>query len=166
MDLKYNCAFSQIRGGTIYPNIKGTVYFCDSSEGCNIYIMIDGLPQFKQATATTPQIGPHGFHIHQFPVTQNGRLDPTFQSSGEHWNPNNQPHPNHPGDFPVLFSNNGKALMYFFTNRFKVKDIIGKSIVIHESPDDYRTQPSGNSGRKIAGGDIVACMYNYCNFFI
>lgn len=44
--------------------------------------------------------------------------------------------------------------MTFFTDKFKVRDIIGKSLVIHENPDDYRTQPAGNSGRKIACGVI------------
>jgi Cu-Zn family superoxide dismutase len=45
--------------------------------------------------------------------------------------------------------------MCFFTDKFKVKDIIGKSIVIHQSPDDYRTQPSGASGKKLACGVIM-----------
>lgn len=65
-----------------------------------------------------------------------------------------QPHGNHAGDFPVLFSNNGSSRMSFFTSKFKVADIIGRSVIIHESPDDYRTQPAGNSGRKLACGVI------------
>jgi len=65
-----------------------------------------------------------------------------------------QPHGNHAGDFPVLFSNAGVARMSFFTNRFHVNDIIGKSVIIHESPDDYRSQPAGNSGKKLACGII------------
>lgn len=44
--------------------------------------------------------------------------------------------------------------MTFYTDKFKVKDIIGKSLIVHENPDDYRTQPAGNSGRKIACGII------------
>lgn len=56
------------------------------------------------------------------------------------------PHGNHAGDFPVLFSNGGRARMRLFTSKFKVRDIIGKSVIIHENPDDYRSQPAGNSG--------------------
>ena len=44
--------------------------------------------------------------------------------------------------------------MSFFTNKFKVNDIIGKSVIIHENPDDYRSQPSGNSGKRLACGVI------------
>ena len=64
--------------------------------------------------------------------------------------PTNQPHGNHAGDFPVLFSNKGYARMCFFTDKFKVQDIIGKSIIIHENPDDYRTQPAaaGSAGMR------------------
>lgn len=45
--------------------------------------------------------------------------------------------------------------MTFFTDKFKVADIIGKSVVIHENPDDYRTQPAGNAGKMIGCGGIV-----------
>lgn len=44
----------------------------------------------------------------------------------------------------------------FFTDKFKVSDIIGKSVVIHENPDDYRTQPAGNSVKRLACGVIVS----------
>ena len=40
------------------------------------------------------------------------------------------------------------------TNRFAVKDIIGRTVVIHDKPDDFTTQPSGGSGVKIACGEI------------
>lgn len=48
--------------------------------------------------------------------------------------------------------------MTFFTNKFNVAQIIGKSVIIHESPDDYRTQPSGASGKMLACGVIKAMM--------
>lgn len=79
--------------------------------------------------------------------------------SGGHWNPTGAPHGNHAGDFPVLFSNHGKAQMCFLTDKFPVADIIGKAVVIHENPDDYRTQPAGSSGRRIACGIIQWSTY-------
>ena len=44
--------------------------------------------------------------------------------------------------------------MSVFLNKFKVKDVIGKVIIIHDMPDDFTTQPSGNPGTKIACGEI------------
>ena len=44
--------------------------------------------------------------------------------------------------------------MSVLINKFKIKDIIGKVIIIHYMPDDFTTQPSGNSGTKIACGKI------------
>jgi Cu-Zn family superoxide dismutase len=49
----------------------------------------------------------------------------------------------------------GTAVMIFFTNRFKPADVVGKTVIIHESPDDGTTQPSGNSGRRLACGEIL-----------
>lgn len=59
------------------------------------------------------------------------------------------------GDLPPLFENNGLAVSVFLTNRFSVNQIIGKTIIIHDKPDDFTTDPSGNSGTKIACGVIV-----------
>lgn len=59
------------------------------------------------------------------------------------------------GDLPPLIENNGYAYMQVLINKFKIKDILGKVIIIHDSPDDFTTQPSGNSGIKIACGKIV-----------
>lgn len=44
--------------------------------------------------------------------------------------------------------------MIFFTDRFRVEDVIGKAIIIHQGPDDYQSQPSGNAGKRIACGII------------
>lgn len=64
------------------------------------------------------------------------------------------PHPLHVGDLPPLLENNGYAYMSVLTNKFKISDIIGKTVIIHDMPDDSTTQPSGNSGKKIACGVI------------
>ncbi|MGI6226272.1 MAG: superoxide dismutase family protein, partial [Peptococcales bacterium] len=99
-------------------------------------------------------VGPHGFHIHENGSCVIGNPDEPFQGAGGHWNPFNQPHGNHAGDFPVLFSNNGYTYMTFFTNKFRVREIIGKAIIIHQNPDDYRTQPAGGAGKRLACGVI------------
>lgn len=144
---------AKINGSNDYPNINGTVEFIDVPNGTRVNVFINGLPEYKAGTEDNPPIGPHGFHIHQNGICDKNGNTP-FISAGGHYNPNNQPHGNHAGDFPVLFSNNGIASMSFFTNKFKINDIINKAVIIHENPDDYRTQPTGNSGKRIACGII------------
>jgi Cu-Zn family superoxide dismutase len=57
---------------------------------------------------------------------------------------------------PPLFGNNGSAWMMYSTDRFTIPEIIGKTVIIHSGIDDFSTQPSGNSGAKIACGAIQA----------
>ncbi|QGU94976.1 superoxide dismutase family protein [Clostridium bovifaecis] len=154
--LKENWAAATVKGGPLAPNLNGVVYFREVHDGIEVYVYVTGLPEYKPGKGDKPPVGPHGFHIHQNGSCEVGDPKEPFKAAGEHWNPTNQPHGNHAGDFPVLFSNNGIARMSFFTNKFKVGDIIGKSVIIHENPDDYRTQPAGNSGKRLACGVIRA----------
>lgn len=148
-------ASAVIRGGPLAPNIYGRVIFSAVPGGTQVYADIYGLPEFKPGDGDNPPIGPHGFHIHQFGNCEVGDPNNPFQAAGEHWNPTNQPHGNHAGDFPVLFSNHGRARMCFFTDKFRVADVIGKSVIIHQNPDDYRTQPAGAAGKRLACGVII-----------
>ena len=145
---------SKIYGGNIYPDIRGHVNFENVSGGTMVCVQVHGLPEYKPANGSEP-IGPLGFHIHDYGICEIDDPENPFDSAGSHWNPKNQPHGNHAGDFPVLFSNKGFARMCFFTDEFKPEDIIGKSVIIHQNPDDYRTQPDGKAGKRIACGIIV-----------
>lgn len=147
-------AVAYIKGGPLAPDLNGFASFRDVNNGVEVHVEVAGLPFYRPASGDSPQIGPHGFHIHSGSSCEKGDISNPFPGAGEHYNPNNQPHGNHAGDFPVLFSNHGRAMMTFFTDRFKVSDIIGKTVVIHQSPDDYRTEPAGNSGKKLACGEI------------
>jgi Cu-Zn family superoxide dismutase len=153
----YNAARAVVKGGPLAPNLRGVVYFFNVPGGTEICVYVTGLPEYKPAHNNEDPIGPHGFHIHEFGNCEVGDPKDPFQAAGEHWNPDNQPHGNHAGDFPVLFSNNGIARMQFFTNRFKVHNIIGKSVIIHQNPDDYRTQPAGDAGKRLGCGVILPC---------
>ncbi len=143
-----------LKGNALAAEITGTVVFRDVPQGVEVCANVSGLPPYRSGQENIPPIGPHGFHIHEYGNCQVGDLTSPFMKSGGHWNPMNAPHGNHAGDFPALFSNHGKAQMCFFSDKFQVADIIGKAVVIHENPDDYRTQPAGNSGRRIACGII------------
>lgn len=151
-------AMANISGGPLAPNIGGTVIFTQIPGAIQVAVEIEGLPLYQPATETSPQVGPHGFHIHENGSCSVGDPTDPFQAAGGHWNPSNQPHGNHAGDFPVLFSNNGYSRMIFFTNKFTIPQIIGKTIVIHEGPDDYKTQPAGGAGRRLACGVIQEVM--------
>jgi superoxide dismutase, Cu-Zn family len=149
-------AIAKVAGGSLAPQITGVVLFEDAPGGTNVSVEVSGLPLYQPAQDGIPPIGPHGFHIHQFGACEIDDPQEPFQSAGGHWDPDNQPHGNHAGDFPVLFSNDGISKMTFFTNRFKIKEIIGKSVIIHENPNDYRTQPDGAAGRRLACGIITS----------
>lgn len=147
-------AAASIRGGPLAPQLTGVVWFKDVPGGTEVCVDVNGLPPYQPARDGKPPVGPHGFHIHELGNCETGDPNDPFAASGKHWNPTNQPHGNHPGDFPVLFSNHGRAWMCFFTDKFSVAHVIGRSVIIHENPDDYRSQPAGASGKKLACGVI------------
>lgn len=147
-------ALARVRGGNLYPDIDGVVYFKDVDWGTQVSIEIFGLPEYRPGYGEKAPIGPLAFHVHEYGKCEIVNPDDPFSSAGGHYNPYNEPHGNHAGDFPVIFSNNGYAKMTFFTDKFKADDVTGRSVIIHENPDDYRTQPAGDAGKRIACGII------------
>lgn len=101
--------------------------------------------------------GPHGLHIHTV-----GRCDPPgFTTAGAHWNPTGRQHGDmnpqgpHAGDFRnLVVGRDGKGtLSADVPGSFaSLIDEDGAAIVIHAAADDYHTDPSGNSGARIACG--------------
>lgn len=144
-----NTARANIKGGKLYPKISGVVNFQETSKGVIVTAKINGLPQSKNNCKSRF----FGFHIHEGSSCTGNQSD-EFANAKTHLNPNNCPHPFHIGDLPPLIENNGYAYMNVLINKFKIKDILGKVIIIHDSPDDFTTQSSGNSGTKIACGRI------------
>lgn len=84
-----------------------------------------------------------------------GNSNDEFADAKMHYNTTNCPHPYHAGNLPPLIENNGYSYMRVFVNKFNLNDIIGKVIIIHDMPDNFTSQPSGNSGTKIACGKII-----------
>ena len=135
-------AKAQIKGGDLAPDVRGTVKFYQRG-GCVLVVAdIRGLPNNNT--------GFFGFHIHEGAGC--GGAD--FSDSKGHYNPDGTPHPKHAGDLPPLMLCGNRAQFSVLSDRFKVSDIIGRTVIIHDKPDDITTQPSGNSGRKIACGVI------------
>lgn len=123
-------------------DLGGVVKFYQTQWGVLVTAEVWGLPAE----------GVFGFHIHE--GTSCGGED--FADTGNHYNPTNREHPFHAGDLPPLFSCGGRAWLAVMTDRFQPEDVVGQTVVVHAHPDDMHTQPSGNSGEKIACGVIRA----------
>lgn len=136
-------AVARIRGGMEVPQLSGCVQFYQEKDCMLIVARVSGLPMESET-------GFFGFHIHQGGNCSGA----TFSGTGSHYSPVDQVHPKHAGDLPPLMLCRGNAYLAVRTDRFSVRDIIGKTVVIHSDPDDFHTQPAGNAGKKIACGEI------------
>ena len=103
----------------------------------------------------------HGFHIHEAGDCSSG----DGMSTKGHFNPHGKPHGNpsagerHAGDLPALKAGkDGRAkvdvTLDIITVRAGPASVIGRGLIIHADPDDYKTQPTGNTGARIACGVI------------
>ncbi len=125
------------------------MFFCAP---CGVYAVVSatGLPYSDE------NCGFFALHIHSGTSCADG-----FDAVGAHFNPESRPHPCHAGDLPPLMSNaDGFAWTAFLTDRFSLDEIVGRAVIIHSLPDDFRTQPAGAAGEKIACGiikDIRPC---------
>ena len=144
-------AFAIIKGSRDYPDIYGVAYFYQTWAGVFVSIQLEGLPM-SDDVCHKPIFAAH---IHSGAACTGNETDP-FADAMMHYNPDNCPHPYHAGDMPPIFGADGLGFSAFLTTRFLVGQIIGKTVIIHANLDDFTTQPSGNSGKKIACGVITA----------
>lgn len=146
--VQYSQAAAMVKGSKLYPDLHGKVTFRQTPKGVLVTAEAYGLPHSEEH-----EFGIFAFHIHQGESCTGNSEDP-FADAGGHFNPQGLLHPYHAGDLPPLFGNRGYAYMSVLTDRFKINEIIGKTVIIHLQPDDFTTQPSGNAGAKIACGKI------------
>jgi len=128
----------------------GTITLTQQEDGVLAQINVSNLPA-----------GKHGFHVHQSPIKNND-----FATAGSHFNPTGKEHghlnPNglHIGDFQnleVAADGTAKVEMKLANASLTKGDehsILGASLIIHADEDDQKSDPSGNSGDRIAGGNI------------
>jgi len=150
-------AYAHINGNEYFPDVKGMVLFYPYENGTVVVADIGGLPTYENDGIMQEGIMRNpaflGFHIHEGFVCT-GNAEDAFADAGMHYSKMQAVHPEHSGDMPVLFVNQGKAWMAFYTDRFTADEVRGRTVVIHDMADDFRTQPAGNSGSRIACGVI------------
>lgn len=142
-------AKAYIKGSAEYPGIEGRVTFYRTPKGVLVGVEVVGLPEAARCESSFL-----GFHIHEGGAC-NGNARDAFANAGAHYNPQNCPHPAHAGDLPPLLVNNGQVFSVFLTDKINVGEIVGKTVVIHSKADDFTSQPAGDSGVKIACGEII-----------
>ena len=130
--------------------VTGTVTFTKTGDDVQVVADISGLKP-----------GKHGFHLHE----KGDCSAPDAASAGAHFSPTHQHHggpitaERHAGDLGNIEADaSGKAHLDWKgkMSLSGAESIIGKSVVVHEKEDDLKTDPSGNSGARIACGVIEA----------
>jgi Cu-Zn family superoxide dismutase len=105
--------------------------------------------------------GPHGIHVHE----KGDCSAADGMSAGGHFNPTSKPHgdpaspDHHAGDMPMLQADaSGNAVLTAELSGISIgsgaTDIVGRAVIVHKDADDYKTQPTGNSGARLACGVI------------
>jgi Cu-Zn family superoxide dismutase len=103
--------------------------------------------------------GTHAIHIHEV-----GKCEPPFKSAGGHFNPSNKKHGflanqgKHAGDLPNIHVTENAPLTVEYLvpqlslggGKASLRDADGSALVIHQGGDDYRTDPAGDSGDRVA----------------
>jgi Cu-Zn family superoxide dismutase len=129
----------------------GLVSFALTDTGVDVHVSASGLAPGSV----------HGFHVHE----KGNCASADFTSAGGHFNPENHQHgpqtgEHHMGDMPNLLADPQGNI----DSRFSIagvtlsgaNGIVGRAVIVHAGPDDYATQPTGNSGGRIACGVIAA----------
>ena len=139
-------AAAWVTGSPDAPQLSGLVKFYDTPYGgVLIEAELFGLPNIRSAGSSDF----YAMHIHE-----HGDCSQHFMKTGPHYNPSGQPHPMHAGDLLPLLANQGYAWESFYDKRFRVADILNRSVIIHQHRDDFTSQPSGDSGTMIGCGVI------------
>ncbi|WP_241527361.1 superoxide dismutase family protein [Sphingomonas turrisvirgatae] len=129
----------------------GSATATQTADGLAITVSVTGIPA-----------GPHGVHVHM-----TGKCEaPKFESAGGHWNPTSAQHGldnpkgSHAGDMPNLTAAADGTGNLSFTLKSgtmaQLLDADGSAFVVHAGQDDQKTDPSGNSGDRIACGVFAA----------
>lgn len=141
----------------------GATLTSPSMKKFNAKVEMTQVPEGIKVVTTASGLKPgsvHGYHVHE-----TGKCEgPDFKSAGEHFNPMESKHGgpaagvNHLGDLGNLVADKKgiakSEVIIRDANKDPVAQYVGKAVIIHAKPDDLNTQPSGDSGDRIACGVI------------
>ena len=132
-------------------SVAGTIGFAAVEGGVRVSGRITGL---------TP--GSHGFHVHE----KGDCSAADFTSAGGHFNPTGDPHAapteakRHAGDMGNVEANkDGVAEVNYLDTKLSfagASSVVGRGVIVHANPDDFKTQPTGNAGGRVACGVVEA----------
>ncbi len=136
---------------TAKSKVTGTIAFKEVDGGVEVTATVENLKP-----------GDHAYHVHE----KGDCTAPDASSAGGHFNPGGHPHGapdaehRHEGDFGNLTAGkDGKATKTFVMKGISLDDsptsIVGKGFIVHEKADDFKTQPTGNAGGRVACGVIA-----------
>lgn len=146
--LRANAGIQPTKGSKTF----GEATFEQVGDKVRVVIFVQGLKPGQE----------HGLHIHE-----GSACGPDGMAAGGHFNPHGKAHSRHTdanrhaGDLPSLkAAKNGRAKVDVELDGLSIGsgagNVIGRTVVVHADPDDFRTQPTGNSGARIACGVIKA----------
>ena len=158
-------ACASLLAGPAHAQPKATADIRDTSGkslGEAVLVQQDGAVQIDMTLTGLPK-GTHAFHIHEI-----GRCDPPFESAGAHFNPDSKKHGKdnpagpHAGDLPNIdVPDSGRVKLQLDVKNVSIDggpgallDGDGAALVIHQGADDYKTDPTGNAGKRLACGVI------------
>jgi Cu-Zn family superoxide dismutase len=158
-----SCKSNSSNGVTSKLNVTFEPKSSSNVNGSGIFSEKNGQVTFT-ANFTGLKPGIHAIHIHE----KSDCSAADGSSAGGHWNPTFKKHGKlgegeaHKGDIGNFTADEfGNGSITFTTSEWSIggddttKDILGKSLIVHQGPDDYISQPSGNSGAKVACSAII-----------
>jgi superoxide dismutase, Cu-Zn family len=142
-----------MQGGPDDTDFAGTLSI--TPEGTGVRIVAD--------VAGVDKDGRHGIHVHENGMCEHhpaaAEAKP-FSTAGGHFNPTNTEHacpptdPRHAGDLGNIEVSGGKGHLELSVANLSMDQLNGKAIILHAGEDDCKTQPTGNSGDRIACGVV------------
>ena len=145
-------ATATLQGATSDPDFSGTITITPEGDGVKVVAHIEGVDTD----------GMHGLHVHENGLCEHGG-DKHFTSAGGHFNPTGAEHacpptePRHAGDLGNVQITEGAGHLELTTTGLSLSgpnSVVGKAIILHTGEDDCKTQPTGNSGDRLACGVV------------
>ena len=137
-------AYAELSGNPKYPDLTGLISFIQYPYHVEVSLFLENIPKDQLLR----------FHIYEG-TTCSEKSEDEFVDAKIHYAPDNSDRSDHTWDLPSIYSYDGRARMTFNTDKFFVRDILGKTIILYENLDNFRNQLASDAESKIACGEIT-----------